>query len=107
MTEFAKNLKTIRNDRKMNQHILAKALGYGYTSISNYESGRSEPSLNQLLKIAKCLNVTTDELIGAPPVRYPDESAYQQIDCQFENIRTIIENLKTELDALKRNISRI
>ena len=43
---------------------MAKELHYGYTAIANYESGRNEPSIDDLIRLAKALNVTVDELIG-------------------------------------------
>ena len=40
MSQFAKNLKELRRYRKINQTKLSNYLGYGYTAIANYESGK-------------------------------------------------------------------
>ena len=67
MSEFANNLRKYRKQKNMSQAELAKALNYGYTAIANYESGRNEPSFDSLIKLAKVLDVTTDELLGVKP----------------------------------------
>ncbi|WP_458407704.1 helix-turn-helix domain-containing protein [Anaerotignum sp.] len=64
MSEFAKNLRKFRKQKGYSQEKLAKALNYGYTAIANYESGRNEPSLDDLIRLAEALDVTLDELIG-------------------------------------------
>ena len=66
MSDFAKNLKYFRKQKKYSQAQLAKHLHYGYTAIANYESTRNEPSFDDLIKLADLLDVTTDELLGVP-----------------------------------------
>ena len=64
MSQFAKNLKTIRKINKKSQIELSRDLGYGNTAISNYESGRNEPSIDDLIKIADYFGVSMDHLVG-------------------------------------------
>ena len=52
MSEFAENLKRFRKSKKLTQTELGKMLNYGSTAIANYESGRNEPSIDDLIKIA-------------------------------------------------------
>lgn len=66
MLDFANNLKKYRKQKTLSQTELSKILHYGYTAIANYESGRNEPSLENLIKLADVLDVTTDELLGVP-----------------------------------------
>ena len=66
--EFRERLKFLRenyhvNGKKLTQTQLANILGYGYTAISNYESGRNEPSISDLKKIAQLFNVSLDYLL--------------------------------------------
>ncbi|MBM6829142.1 helix-turn-helix transcriptional regulator [Anaerotignum lactatifermentans] len=63
-TDFAKNLRALRLSRRVTQAELAKALGYGYTAIANYESGRNEPSIGDLARIADFFQVSLDALVG-------------------------------------------
>lgn len=64
MSDFAKNLRTLRKAKKMSQVELGGLLNYGYTAISGYESGRNEPPLDDLIRLAEIFDVSTDELLG-------------------------------------------
>ena len=64
MSDFAKNLRYYRKQKRLSQAELAKALNYGDTTISNYESGRNEPSFNDLINLSHKLSVTPNDLIG-------------------------------------------
>lgn len=61
---FKNNLKFLRRQNNLTQKSLGAAMGYGYTAISNYENGRNEPSINDLIKLADYFNVSVDFLIG-------------------------------------------
>ena len=58
------NLKTIREQKGINQTQLAAMLGVSQGSVSAWETGRWEPSIDALKKIALILSVTVDDLIG-------------------------------------------
>lgn len=68
-TIFAQNLRKYRKFRGMTQEALAKELHYSYTAIANYESGRNEPSLSDLCRLADILGVSTDALLGREGVK--------------------------------------
>lgn len=71
--QFAKRLKALRKERDMTQVELAKKLGYGYTAIANYEAGRNEPSLQDLVSICKIFDISADYLLGISDVQKPHE----------------------------------
>ena len=71
MTEFAQNLKALRRAKKVTQQKLSEALGYGYTAIANYESGRNEPSLSDFIRICEVLEVSADYILGISDIRRP------------------------------------
>ena len=64
MSTFAENLKKIRKSKKVSQSVVAQQLGYGYTAVANYESGRNEPSIDDLIKIADYFGGSMDLLVG-------------------------------------------
>lgn len=90
MSDFAKNLKFYRKQKKYSQKELAEKLHYGYTAIANYASGRNEPSLDDLIALAKALDVTVDELIGVKleTVELEVLSAFKKIDTRKKKIIT-------------------
>ena len=60
-------MRKIRKQKGYTQQKLAKKLNYGSTAIANYESGRNEPSLDDLLRLCDIFDVTVDEMLGAKP----------------------------------------
>ncbi len=69
--QFKDRLKMLRKEKKLTQVRLGKMLNYGYTAIANYESGRNNPSIEDLKKIAAIFNVSMDYLLGVNDIRYP------------------------------------
>lgn len=63
--DFSERLKQLRKERGYKQSVVAHALNYGYTAIANYESGRNQPSINDLIRLAELFDVTVDYLVGA------------------------------------------
>lgn len=61
--KFNERLKALRKRAKLTQTELGNILGYGYTAISNYESGRNEPSISDLIKLATFFKVSVDYLL--------------------------------------------
>ena len=62
--EFQDIFKQLRKDRSIGQVALAEALGVSKGVISFWETGRNEPTLQMLKKIAVYFEVTTDYLVG-------------------------------------------
>lgn len=56
-------LKTARLQNKMTQDELGKLIGVTKATISTYESGDREPSIKNLIAIAKVLHISLDELL--------------------------------------------
>lgn len=56
------NLKQIRKEAHLTQEELAKCVGVRRETISQLESGKGNPSLLTVLKVAKVLKVPVDEL---------------------------------------------
>ncbi len=60
---FNVNFKNLRLLKNLTQGQLANILNVSFKTISHWESGYSEPSLDMLKKIKETLNVTYDELL--------------------------------------------
>lgn len=61
---FKTRLKELCQEKELGQTELANALGVSKGIISLWENGLREPSMNNLMQIAKYFNVTTDYLVG-------------------------------------------
>lgn len=61
---FGERLKCYRIMRGMSQKELSECSGINPVSIALYETGKSLPAYEMILRIAKRLNVTPNELMG-------------------------------------------
>lgn len=61
--KLAENMRKIRMRKKMSQGDICRALGVDRAYISNIESGKQNPTLSTIEKIAKALGVKIDELL--------------------------------------------
>lgn len=52
------------SDKKMTQKELSEALGVSQSRVSDFVSGRSEPSLKQASLICQCLGIRPSEMLG-------------------------------------------
>lgn len=59
---FSKIIRNARESRNMKQETLAQMLNVGKTTISNYETGYSSPSMNMIEKIANVLDYTPEQM---------------------------------------------
>lgn len=57
-------IKELRVEKGIDQQTLAQALKIGKGSISNWEVGRTEPSIDYILSLADYFEVSTDYLLG-------------------------------------------
>ena len=58
------NLKRLRKSCGFRQEEVAKVLGIDRSAYSYYESGKTEPSVTNLIKIARMYKVDVDVLVG-------------------------------------------
>ena len=62
--KFSINLKRLRVERGLSQKQLADALQTTLKTISHWETGYTEPSIDMILKISFYFDISTDELLG-------------------------------------------
>ncbi len=57
-------LKELRKEKKLTQTELASKLDIGQSAYAKWENGRTEPTLENIVKLSKILDTTADELLG-------------------------------------------
>lgn len=100
MSFFTDKLKLLRKEKKLTQKEIAEQIGIKQNSYSDWETGKNEPNLENVVKLAKILDTTTDDLLG--------RTYYSMIDwTPFEKLEPINfkEATKEELDTLKHSIA--
>lgn len=61
--KLGNNLKRIRTEKGLSQVDIARQLDVSRGFVSNIESGKRNPTLSTLTRLAKALGVSTDELL--------------------------------------------
>ena len=110
--EFRERLKFLRenyyvNGKKLTQTQLANILGYGYTAISNYESGRNEPSINDLKKIADFFIVSLDYLLcttNDPTNSGGKNELYERLCCYTKTQQEYLLKIIDDIEKYKKSI---
>lgn len=64
MTIFSERLKRLRKNKGLKQQELASKLNISQKSYSNWENGKTEPSFDNLVKLADFFEVSLDWLFG-------------------------------------------
>ncbi|MEO1653335.1 MAG: helix-turn-helix transcriptional regulator [Bacteroidota bacterium] len=84
---FSENLKYLRKHQKyhLSQESLAKDLGLSRAALMSYESGRSEPKLEVLNKIASYFGISLEQLINS------------SLEEEFNNIKKTIERSEGQI----------
>ncbi|MBQ7831667.1 MAG: helix-turn-helix transcriptional regulator [Clostridia bacterium] len=57
------NLKLLRLEKGVGQKDLAETLNVSVKTVSHWETGYTEPSIQQLIQIAEYFELTLDELV--------------------------------------------
>lgn len=61
---ISKKIRQLRSEQGWTQKQLSEKLHVGKTTVSNYETGYSEPDLEMLNKLSKLFDVSVDCLLG-------------------------------------------
>lgn len=64
MTYFTDRLKELRKEKKLTQKEIAEQIGIKQNSYSDWETGKNEPNLENIVKLSRILDTSTDELLG-------------------------------------------
>ena len=85
-------IRELRIARGLSQVELAKQLGVSKQSLSNWENDNIQPSIEMLERLANCLSVSTDYLLGRDDRRYIEVSGLS--DVEVAHIQQIIEDIR-------------
>lgn len=62
--DFCTNMRRLRKAKHISQSVIAEKLNVSQRTISHYENGTCQPSIEGLIKLADLLEVSIDELVG-------------------------------------------
>lgn len=78
-------IKQLRNEKNINQDVLAKLLGLEIAGISKLETGRVPLKDEYIVKLAEYFEVSTDYLLGKSDIRNPEKIDIDDVDIAFAN----------------------
>jgi len=59
----------LRDARGLTDYQVCKETGIPTSAMSGWKAGRFTPKVDKMVKIAKLLGVTLDELVGVVPIK--------------------------------------
>ena len=64
MSIFGDNIKRLRKNKGLKQQEIAELLGVKRNTYSDWENGKTDPSFENLVKLADLFDVSLDWLFG-------------------------------------------
>ena len=98
MTFFTDKLKALRKEKKLTQKELAEQIGIKQNSYSDWETGKNEPNLENIVKLSKILDTSTDELLGRQ-VNFGDRIIFDISKYDLSNLKNFSEQEIYDLKA--------
>jgi len=98
---FGACLARLRKEKGFTQVELAQKLDSVQVVISDYERGKVRPSADMIVRLAKALDVSADELLGLKPMQKADAAHDRRF---LRRLQAIAKLPKRDQDALLRTI---
>ncbi|MBO4562009.1 MAG: helix-turn-helix transcriptional regulator [Clostridia bacterium] len=92
-------IRELREDLDLRQIDVSNATGIDQKTLSNYETGKTNPDSTAIIRLADYFNVTTDYLLGRASHNYSSDS---EIVSSLENIERTIKELRILLSRSTR-----
>lgn len=89
----AQVLKALRKDKKLSQKEIAAYLGIPATTYNTYESGRTEPPLEMLVRLSYLYDVSIDVIVQRDRLFRTMEDAQEKIGDVKQQLKELEEQL--------------
>ena len=110
---FKDQLNKLRKRKNITQTDLANKVGVKQYVVSSWETGRSEPNLDQLTRLSEILDVPTDYLLDKPVIKTSSEEEFYKVaqhidqDIKDDYIRDISELCKNLPKEKKEKLLKV
>jgi transcriptional regulator with XRE-family HTH domain len=98
---LGRRIAALRKERGYTQTELADQVGAVQGVLSDYECGKLRPHADMLVRLAKALRVSTDELLGVQPASQNGAPVSRRV---LRRLQAIDQLPKRDQDALFRTI---
>ncbi len=98
MSMLGENIRLLRDKQGMTQVQLGEKIGLAESTISLYESGKREPDIDTIGKLADFFGVSTDYLLGRDKASHRQATGASQATVSAEDLALLekIKNLPAE-----------
>lgn len=87
-------IKALREDKDLRQIDVAEATGIDQRTLSNYETGKTNPDSFAIIKLAEFFGVSCDYLLGVNDISLTDKAS----------IKKEINEIRKRLESIAKNI---
>lgn len=98
---FSARIKELRKKNNLTQEEFGERFNITKTGVSYWESGKSEPSLEMIIKISKRFSVSVAYLLGLDGVNYQENPGNENTNPQSNNNTGTINNTTNNYGACK------
>lgn len=92
-------IRDLREDRDLRQSDVANATGIDQKTISNYETGKTNPDSFAIIKLAEFFGVSTDYILG---VEKANSDLVSDAEKKLEEIKKRVAELEQILEKIRR-----
>ena len=101
-------IHALREDMDLRQIDVAEATGIDQKTLSNYETGKTLPDADGLVRLADFFNVSIDYLVGRTSVNlYSDDSVKRELIRIRNSVNTILAERCPDADKAKKPQSKL
>lgn len=94
MNNFSKNLKFLREQKKLSQNKLAELTGVNQTTIARWENEEISPSLDNIYDLSRALVVDIATLTDEDLTNNIKQTSLEQYKILFDKDRKLTDNQK-------------
>lgn len=100
--DYGKRFKFYRQKANLTQKEAAEKIGVKDYQLGNYETNRSQPSLEVLIKMSKVYLVSIDKMLGNSMIQNKYEKEHPEIEKEYVDIEKVLKVLE-EYVSQERN----
>ena len=97
--QMKNRIRELREDKDLRQIDVANATGIDQKTLSNYETGKTNPDSHAIIRLAEFFGVTTDYLLGVSVSNIMSETDLNE---KLGNIQKELGEIKKFLNSQKR-----
>ena len=96
MSYICNRIKELREDRDLRQIDVAESTGIDQRTLSNYETGKTNPDSYAIIKLAEFYDVSCDYLLGITEFNVRDN----------KQLAEELKKISSRIEALEKYISK-